>query len=118
MLKNLLTKIKAFALVLLPVLLHVKFSFVGGVPSLSFPDFAAVFPDVPTFAATALYWLEIAIRLVPSFDNLSLVSLLHDLLSSIVPNVARTAEGEVGEHVHELVIKTKPGAGGTGVAVA
>jgi hypothetical protein len=118
MLKNLLSKSKAFFLVLLPVLLHVKFSMVGGVPAISFPDFASVFPDVPTFAATALYWLEIIIRFVPSFDNLSLVSLLHDFLSAIVPNRARTAEGELGEHVHELVIKTKPGAGGTGVAVA
>lgn len=115
--KNLLTQIKRLALLLLPVLLHVKFNFAGGVPSLSFPDFSAVFPDVPTFAATALYWLEIILRLVPSFDNLSLVSLVHDFLSALVPNRALTADGEIGEHVHELAIKI-PGAGGTGAAVA
>lgn len=115
--KNLFPTIKRLVLLLLPVLLHVKFSFAGGVPSLSFPDFAAVFPDVPTLAATALYWLEIVIRLVPSFDNLSLVSLLHDVLSAIVPNVARAADGSIGEHVHELAVKL-PGAGGTGAVAA
>jgi hypothetical protein len=117
MLKSLLTKIKTFALVLLPVLLHVKFSFAGGVPSLSFPDFASVFPDFQTGAATLLYWMEIAIRLVPSFDNLSLVSLVHDWLSAIVPNRARGANGELGEHVHEIVSRF-PGAGGTGAVAA
>jgi hypothetical protein len=115
--KNFLTTIKRVFLLLLPVLLHVKFSFAGGVPSLSFPDFGAVFPDVPTFAATALYWLEIALRLVPSLDNLSLVSLLHEFLGALVPNVARGANGEIGEHGHEFVSRF-PGAGGTGVAAA
>ena len=112
-----LTKIKTFFLVLLPVLLHVKFKLVGGVPALTFPDLYAVFPDIPTFAATALYWLEIAVRLVPSFDNLSLVSIVHEFLAALVPNRAVGANGEVGEHVHEFTTKF-PGAGGTGVAAA
>jgi hypothetical protein len=115
--KNLLPTIKRLALLLLPVLLHVKFSFAGGVPSLSFPDFAAVFPDAPTFAATALYWLEIALRLIPSLDNLSLVSLAHEALSAIVPNRARGANGEIGEHGHEWVSRF-PDAGGTGAVAA
>lgn len=115
--KNLLLTIKRVFLLLVPVLLHVKFHFVGGVPSLSFPDFAAVFPDVPTFAATAVYWLEIALRLVPSLDNLSLFSLLHEFFGALVPNVARGANGEIGEHGHEFVQRF-PGAGGTGAVAA
>jgi hypothetical protein len=113
--KNLLPKIKQFFLLLLPVLLHVKFSFAGGVPALSFPDFGAVFPDVPTFAATALYWLEILLRIVPTFDNLSIVSLLHEVLASLVPNRALNGAGEVGEHIHDFA-SNFPNAGGTGVA--
>lgn len=115
--KNLLPTIKRVFLLLLPVLLHVKFSFAGGTPSLSFPDFGAVFPSVTAFAATALYWLEIALRLVPSLDNLSLVSLAHEFLTALVPNVARGANGEIGEHGHEFVTRF-PGAGGSGVAAS
>jgi hypothetical protein len=119
MFKNLkLSAIKTAFLALLPLLLQVKFSLIGGVPTVQWPDLHTLFPDFGHVAATALVYYELVARLVPSFDNNSLFHLLGQILNALLPNHAVTDDGGVGYHVQDETVISKPGAGGTGLSVA
>lgn len=110
--------LKTALLSLLPLLLHIKFSLVGGVPSVVFPSLHTLFPDLTHVAAAILVNYELVARLVPSLENNSLFHLLGLVLNGLIPNHAVTDDGGVGYHVTDEVVIPKPGAGGTGLAVA
>ena len=114
-----LSAIKSAVLALLPLLLHVKFSLVGGLPTVQWPHVAELFPDLGHVAATVLVYYELVARLVPSFDNYSAFHLLGQVLNALLPNHAVTADGGLGLHVTDEAVISKPGAGGgTGLSVA
>ncbi|RYE91502.1 MAG: hypothetical protein EOO37_00035 [Cytophagaceae bacterium] len=110
--------IKSALLALVPFLVHLKFSFVNGVPGIQFPDLNAVFPDLPHLAATMLVYYELLVRFVPSLENNSVVHLVYQLLNAVIPNHAVTDNGGLGYHTTDETVTPKPGAGGTGLAVA
>jgi hypothetical protein len=118
-LKNLkLAAIKKLLLLVLPLLLHVKFSATGGAPGISWPDLADIFSSAQTTAATLLYYYELVSRLVPTLENNSLFHLLGVLLNNLVPNAAVTDDGGKGVHDIQEYVFPKPGAGpGPGLSV-
>lgn len=119
MFKNLkFSAIKSALLALVPFLLHLKFTFAGGVPGVQWPDLSTVFPDLPHLAATVLAYYELLIRFVPSLENNSILSLVYRLLNAVIPNNAIADDGGLAYHTYEPVVVPVPGAGGSGLAVA
>lgn len=112
--------IKTAFLAILPFLIHIKFTLAGGLPGITWPPISTVFPDAGHLAATMLGWYELLVRLVPSAQNNSIVSLLGTLLNFLVPNAAIASDGTAGTHEHDNVIAPTfiPPAAGSDLSVA
>lgn len=108
--------IKAAFLALVPFLLKLKFSFVAGSPTITWPPLLTVFPDLNHLAPAMLLWFELLVRLVPSAENNSVLKLLHDILQQVVPNKATGG----GFHVLDSAISEPHDdqATGSGLALA
>lgn len=98
--KHVLNLLKAGLLALLPLLLHSHLQAAsGGAISVEFPPLAGLF-GASTIAVlgTVLYWLELAVRVIPTASAFTPLTLLISLLQAIVPNQATGPNGEPGTH--------------------
>lgn len=87
--KNLLLTVKTVFLALVPFLLACKVTVAsGGALSFVFPPLDTIFTSLPAFASTVVAWFELAVRLVPTARNYSLVDFAFRLVKSLVPNAA------------------------------
>ena len=91
--------LKTAFLALVPFLLACKVHVAsGGALSIEFPPLDTVFTSLPAFASTAFAWFELAVRLVPTSRNYSIIAFLYRLIQSLVPNqAARDADPHTSE---------------------
>lgn len=98
--KTLLNLLKAGLLAFLPLLLHSHLGIgTGGGISVALPPLVGLF-DGNTLAilGTALYWLELVIRVIPTASSFTPLTLIIQLLQAIVPNQAVSPSGTPGVH--------------------
>ena len=98
--RNLLRAFKTLFLALLPFITSITFTVsAGGAISLHLPALGPLLNDYTALAATALYWLELLVRVVPTSTDYSPVNFLVQLLQALAPNRAVSAAGHGGDFV-------------------
>ena len=106
--KSLFSILKTLALAIVPLLLHTKLvAGAGGVMAVQLPDLHGVFDATSAggLIATAVYWLELLVRLVPTAANYAPLTIVLSILESLAPNHAATPEGTPAVFVHQSFIK-------------
>ena len=99
--KNLLRGFKTLFLALLPFVTSIKFSVAaGGALSLHLPALAPLAGNYTALLATALYWLELLVRVVPTSTDFSPLNFLLQLLQAMAPNRAVSVAGVAGDFVN------------------
>lgn len=99
--KLLLNLLKSGLLALIPFLLHSHLGVgAGGGLSVALPPISALFDgNTIAFLGTALYWLELIVRVIPTTSAFTPLTLIIQLLQAVVPNQAVTSDGVPGVHV-------------------
>lgn len=97
---HLLNILKAGLLALLPLLLKAHLiTGLGGVISVAFPPLNGLLNgSTVALLGTVLYWLELAVRVIPTAKDYTPLAIIIQLLQAIVPNQATGPNGEPGVH--------------------
>lgn len=99
--RNLLRAFKTLFLALLPFITSITFTVsAGGAISLHLPSLGLLVNDHLALAATALYWLELLVRVVPTSTDYSPINFLMQLLQALAPNRAIGVGGHGGDFVN------------------
>lgn len=99
--KNLLRGFKTLFLALLPFVTSIKFSVAaGGAISLHLPALAPLAANYTALFATAVYWLELLVRVIPTSTDYSPFNFVLQLLQALAPNRAVSVAGVEGDFVN------------------